>query len=381
MVGAISAAGLMGGLAMVLAQIQKQHPTLQKRTQSSVELEALSQRISRILYNPDACLNTIRNTTPSTPAFTNGSSFPVSSIKNANGTDVIEVANSTTGLPTYGNGLIKINSIQLRSNTVTSTGAQFTLAVTMEKTSRAITGYRQANRNYRLTAVLNSGQPSQCQTDLSVALLQAQNEFCSELGGTVDTSTLACSIANATTSTNTNTMQCPNANEFPIGFEPTLSDGRLQIKCAPVVAPPVAHPTGFNCFHLAAYAGDHGQANALFQEADATALSDENEHIIANRNFLRATDFNRLRRWILNPACTPPTTPVADPYPNIPPSYTCTISGTDHTVYRCPSGYTDLFINPMGAIVDFPNPDYNTLHPHKVFAGAYVAYMQHHCCQ
>ena len=363
---------------MVLAQIQKQQLTLQKKVQSSTEIETLKHRITRILYSPDACLQTVRAATtplasgsPLTPAT---GSITLSSIKNANGTDLITVADSTTGQPTYGNGLIKINSIELEPTGISGTDiVQVRLSVTMEKTSRAITGYKLAVRRYPLRVSLDtSNQPLQCFSDFTDALNTAARELCVEMNGGDQTAYNAGPPPTCRPPT-ANLATCPNSTDLPIGFE-TASNGTLQFKCATAPNPAPAHPTGFNCFFLAAYRGNHGQANALFQPADADAM----------------THYNRLDRWKINTDCTPALSPLpalSGPYnSNSPPSYTCTIPATtpsiSYNVYRCPTGYSDRFLNPMGSVNDVPDPFGPPLDPvdRGTATGAYAAYMKHYCC-
>ena len=110
MVGAISAAGLMGGLALVLAQLSRQQLVLQKRGQTQSEVEAISRRIGRMLYNPEACLMTVRASNfPTMASFTSVQTFSAPAIKNQKGGDVYEVNK------TYGNGLVKVSSLKFKN--------------------------------------------------------------------------------------------------------------------------------------------------------------------------------------------------------------------------------------------------------------------------
>ena len=145
LVGVIIVAGLMSGLALVLAELRKQQLTLQKKSISSIEVEALAQRITRILYNAEACLNTIGKTTD----LSSTSPISLDSIKNQSGEDVIK---SVTLDPNaiYGNGLLKIDSIDLRNINIDGNRAELVLSVTMKKTSRAITGYKTTVRDISL---------------------------------------------------------------------------------------------------------------------------------------------------------------------------------------------------------------------------------------
>ena len=55
----IVAAGLMGGLAMMLANLTKQQHVSQKKAETGAELTALHHRIVAVLYDGDACLETL----------------------------------------------------------------------------------------------------------------------------------------------------------------------------------------------------------------------------------------------------------------------------------------------------------------------------------
>ena len=60
MVGVLTAAGLSGGLALFLAQMATNQHAVQMKAETGVELTALSNRINTILYDGDACGNSLR---------------------------------------------------------------------------------------------------------------------------------------------------------------------------------------------------------------------------------------------------------------------------------------------------------------------------------
>ena len=342
MVGAISAAGLMGGLAMVLAQLQKQQLTLQKKIQSSIEVQSLTDRITRILYDRDACLNTIGSGTDlsaTTP-------ISLTSIKNKRDADAIKVANAN-GKPSYGNRLIKVNSIELDNIDLTAAPAgRLDLTIVMEKTSRAVKGQRTVSKTFKLAVQVNTAnQPTLCESDLSAALRQAQESICRDLGGTFDT-------INRTCETPTANKTCP-PGDLPTGFD---ASGNLVCQTPPGG---LAHPTGYNCFVLTVYQGNHGMNNQLFQTTDNTPLN----------------DLQRLERWKLNASCGLSDADLAAaPGTNYdvtsPPTRTCTIGSNSYSVSQCPTGYRPRFINPLAS-------PYNQ----SGIPGAYAAYMEQYCCK
>ena len=144
--GVIVAAGMMGGLALMLAQMTKQQHQSQKKAETGVEVVALSQRIVRTLYDGDACMQTLGSGNairPNTP-------LSVNAIKNKNGRDIV-VAGTT-----YGNRLLKISSIKVVEPVVSGNTAEAKLEVVMERTSRAYTGEKTVTKNFDLTLNLDT---------------------------------------------------------------------------------------------------------------------------------------------------------------------------------------------------------------------------------
>ena len=350
MITVIVASGMTGGLAVVLAKLNKQQVTLQKKSESWVEVEALSQRISRILYNKTACLNTIQNDSADNPiAFNPGvTSVSLGHIKNNGGQSII----SQNGI--YGNRLIKVVSLALEDITVVGNVGKMNLQVTLEKISQSITGYKKTVRTYPLMANLDAAnQPMDCASDLSSAIATTRRELCTELGGVYNgpgaSPVCGLPLANKTCS----------PPQYPVGFD---ASGNLQCVSLPS-GPSKPHPTGFNCFLLTLYRGEHGRAGELFQPIDdnAVAVNDGD-----------TTDVARRERWKINDNCpSPPTEPGTT-------EYTCNLSlgsvNKSHTIKICPVGYSNRFINPLGTLND-------AISDSLAVSGAHGAYVQHYCCR
>ena len=335
---------------MVLAKLNKQQTTLQKKSESWAEAEALSLRISRILYNSAACLNTIRNDSSDNPiAFNPGvTSVSLGHIKNNSGQSII----SQNGI--YGNRLIKILSLTLEEITVAGTVGKMNLQVVLEKTSQSITGYKKTVRTYPLMANLNAAnQPIDCASDLSSAIATTRRDLCTEIGG----------IYNGPGATPVCTLPLANKAcappQYPVGFD---ASGNLQCVALPT-GPSKPHPTGFNCFLLTLYKGEHGRAGELFQPIDANAVA---------VNDGDTTDIERRERWRINDSCPSPPSELGAT------EYTCSLSvgsiNKDHTIKICPVGYSNRFINPLGTLNDAIS---GTL----AVSGAHAAFMQHYCCR
>ena len=355
MVTVIVASGMVGGLALILSQLSKQQMILQKRNESWLEIEAFSRRIVRIIYNKTACLNTIQNDFDSIPIALNPgvNTVTLKYIKNSGGQSVIR----QNGI--YRNRLIKVSSLILKDINVVGNIGKMNLQVTLERTAKNITGYKKTVRIYPLMAKLNAAnQPIDCESDLGLATAAVIRELCQELGGTYNDAGATCIPPTAN-------KICPESSDspqLPIGFD---SSGNLQCADFPVSSEK-PHPKGFNCFLLALYRGNHGQEGELFQPIDATAVATNNGD---------TTDVKRLKRWKINDSCP---TPPAPPVPPDSAQYTCTLPvggvNMSYALKVCPTGYTNRFINPIGAIND-------ALIGSQKEAGAYAAFMQHFCCR
>ena len=108
--GALAAAGILGGLAMVFAQLTKQQMQAQK---AETGVEIVSQRVVRTLYDGKACINTLgagKNIAP-------GASFPLDAIKNKDDQVVYQALTADPNAPSYGNRLLKVASLKLVVNT------------------------------------------------------------------------------------------------------------------------------------------------------------------------------------------------------------------------------------------------------------------------
>ena len=108
MIGVLAAAGLMGGLALVLAELTKQQMGIQKRLETEVEIISLSNRMVHVLYNGDSCKNTLYADIPA-PYRINANDFhTINNIKDKDGDDVFSKGS------VYGNRLVKIEDMQLK---------------------------------------------------------------------------------------------------------------------------------------------------------------------------------------------------------------------------------------------------------------------------
>ena len=324
-IGVIMAAGMLGGLALVLAQLSRQQLFLEKRSESALELAALHQRIERTIYDHTACIRTIKKDSTGNPVtLAPGSAVNLRHIKNRNGQNVISKNR------TYGNDLIKIISLTLEDTAVTGTTAETNLKVTFEKTSDAITGHNRAVKSYPLSVELNaSGRPIGCHSDLNSAIATAGKHLCENIGE-YDSATGNCRFSIS--------HQCPTGQVIS-GFD---GDGNPLCHSLPTGNP---HPTGESCFLNANYSGPHGVTGSFQPITNAL------------------TDSNTLDRWAycyLEGTTTGATTCV--------PSVSVIIPNYK----QCPPGYTNRYVNPI---------DYNVTYPNAFSPIAVHFLMEHYCCK
>ena len=185
LVGALAAAGILGGLAMVFAQLTKQQMQAQKRAETGVEIVALSQRVVRTLYDGKACINTLgagKNIAP-------GVSFPLDAIKNKDNQVVYESLTSNPNAPSYGNRLLKVASLKLVVNTnpnpIPGDQAGAMLEVTLQKISSAYTGQVETVKKFPVTLELDTAKNLVgCVSDISAVADPVKEAICKEIGGT-----------------------------------------------------------------------------------------------------------------------------------------------------------------------------------------------------
>ena len=363
MVGVLFSAGLMGGLAMVLAELSKQQLTLEKRSETNLELNILEQKIKRIIYNDTACLNTIQ-----APAQQiQGASVQPDAIINKAGGVVFETIGRNPNA-VYGKGLIRIKRMRLKVINVTSPNptsnktAEVNLRITFQKNSRAIIGENELIKNYPLTIELDSSNnPLSCHSELQAAISTATKQICENLGGTYDDVSgkcpppmaISCSPFSGTGHRDPN---IPNhsANSFVAGFD---ASGR------PICGTPpsLPHPTGENCFmlrdYLAAGGGDiEGPMFKILNIAnpDPAYHNSLSRHIHVfpgdpNAHPNRYIDLQSI--YINEPAPAPTTLPEI-----------------------CPTGYSSRWTCPYNG----------TAHPSAfqiTMCGKSVELLEHHCCK
>ena len=232
------AAGLMGGLALMLAQMSKQQHVNQKKAETGVEVVALSQRIVRTLYDGDACAKSIGAGATIAP----GGTFAVNAIKSKSGKDVI-----VTG-QTYGNRLVKISSMNLTidSDPIAGNQAEAVLEVVMSRESAAYTGQKTVAKSFDLTLELDgSNNLLRCASDVSAVAEPVKKEICSDIGGSWDDSLKKCTFGRSCAEgeylasfdasgkvCKSRNLRCSKQGEVMVGISNGVAD------CVPMAAAP-----------------------------------------------------------------------------------------------------------------------------------------------
>ena len=251
LVGVLMAAGMSGGLATILAQLTKRQMVVQTRTETGIDMDELSQRISNILRNEQACLNTIGFQTDLS------SSTAIAGI-----TKIKDMSNRTFVVEggVYRNNLIGIDSITLDDIVFPSnTLGVLNLEVIFIKRNQMIEGSRLVVKKYPLTVEISTDGTSRkvirCTSHQDSSIAIAKKDICLAWKGIFNDSTQKCSSPLAG-------KNCPagSSQEFLRGV-----DSDMNLIC---VSPPslVAHPVetsssiGKNCFLMTSY-NNAGRSN------------------------------------------------------------------------------------------------------------------------
>ena len=187
-VGVLVAAGMMGGLALFLAQMNREQYVAQKKAETGVEVVALSQRIVRTLYDGTACLNTLSTgtTPPSAPNVVANATIPINAVQNKSGQNIVEKNKN------YGNRLIEIQDMKVKvAPVVTGDQAEAEFVVTLKRKSSAYTGQKTVVREFPFTLNLDTSvSPPKLVGCVSGA--EMTQGMCTAFGGTWDSTAGKC---------------------------------------------------------------------------------------------------------------------------------------------------------------------------------------------
>ena len=202
MVVILVAAGMMGGLALLLAELTRQQQAVQKNTETYFEVNSLVNLMARTLYDGEACGRTLGVGT----SISDGTA--IASIVNREGGVVVNTGDK------YGNGLLRVKSMELDNTATTGTSGTVDLKVVIKKLSKGVKGQNEVAKTLPLSVeVTTGGNLVKCHhtadnisnivrdimTDQTTTLVDtkvetARNQFCTGFGGTYDAVTKTCTL-------------------------------------------------------------------------------------------------------------------------------------------------------------------------------------------
>ena len=182
MIAVIMAAGAISGLALVLANLNKQQAVIQRKVRTHFEVESVSNTILRLLFDSRACTHTVGFNSNLTE------NRPVTSIKNSNGTTMYNTVKK------YSNNRLKIETITLKKVNIDSPASgTANLEVVFRKIGQAVKGYDKIVKKYPLALDLNpSAKLASCYSDHQFIMSTVTNSSCSQVNGFIDPLTGKC---------------------------------------------------------------------------------------------------------------------------------------------------------------------------------------------
>ena len=230
MVASLVAMGIVGGLAVALAELTRQQQEVQKNTETYFEINSLFNLMARTLYDGEACNETLIVGQPVSDART------INQVKNKDGGVVVQIGNK------YGNRLLEVVSMTLDNTRINGTSGEVELVVELRKLSRAVKGYDRVTRRLSLSVEVASGGINliKCRhatdhiraivrdtvIDRSKALAdtkveEARRKLCVDLGGIYSSAFQKCSYAG----------------------QPVLPASLPAVPIRTRIAPSISHPT------------------------------------------------------------------------------------------------------------------------------------------
>ena len=181
--GTIMAMGMMGALSIILTHLTKQQTIIQKKTEIYFELNRLSNKVLRSLYDGDGCMETLEKGED----IIDGRNL--SAIKNKKGKAVLETNQ------VYGNRLLEIENISIANVRIVGTSGQLDLQVVFKKLGASVKGYNKTIQSYPLTVEVDSlRRLTKCHYDYGDIFIVTAKGVCESLGGVFDPVTQQCAL-------------------------------------------------------------------------------------------------------------------------------------------------------------------------------------------
>ena len=184
-VGILISAGIVSGLALVLANITKQQQIVKKRTEAYFEVSNLSYLIQRTLENEEACTQTLGAGT----IIKDEAEW--SSIKNKDGEDVVVKGND------YGDRLLKVKTLVAKNVQISGQTGEIDLEITFKKLGSAAKNKNDlVSKKYPLSVeVDNNKRLVRCRSNYSNIVSTGKERMCRMLSGIYDPITENCDLS------------------------------------------------------------------------------------------------------------------------------------------------------------------------------------------
>lgn len=178
------AAGILGIVSLGVLQLTKNQTKVQKRAETSFEINTISSLISQTLLNSAACSETL-------VVGTNiADGVSIDEIKNRKGNTLYNKVNR------YGKNQVRINSIVIEGVTVVDNFGEAKLVVEFEKLSKILKGNKFIKKEFPLKVELdNSDNLIKCFSSTENAVVTAKEEACNSLNGNYDVATDNCNLS------------------------------------------------------------------------------------------------------------------------------------------------------------------------------------------
>ena len=191
-IGVIVAAGMLGGLVLVLAKLTRQQHVSQKKSETMAELTVLHQKVLSVFYDGESCTKTLG------PGAILRVGDKISQLKNREGSVVLEEGK------TY-NRLLKVVSMKILAiqGSVAKT-RELDIEIIFEKQGAANTGYNKVTKVFSITVELSAVTPSmtldRCHHTLDGKEQGIKEQMCTDMGGVMvpipGTAITRCSVDN-----------------------------------------------------------------------------------------------------------------------------------------------------------------------------------------
>ena len=187
--GVLMAAGMMGGLALFLADMTKRQHVTQRRSETGAEVVALQHKILSVLYDGESCTKTLGPNVN----FSSVAGTQISQLKNREGRVVLTADPTNTGSHDI-NRLLRVNSMTLENPQGTGRTREVDMEVMLKKLGTANAGMETVKK-FTITVELDaSDKIVRCHHALDAKEQAVKERVCVAMGGLWSSN--SCSLAN-----------------------------------------------------------------------------------------------------------------------------------------------------------------------------------------